>query len=356
MPYKKDVIPYCDILSPAAKMLGAVNTIVRMEDGKLLGHNTDYAGFETMLRLSNLSVKGKKVLVLGSGGASVTVCAVLHHHEADPVVISRTGENNYSNLEKHADAAVIVNATPVGMFPNVGISPIDLSLFPDLEGVLDLVYNPCRTQLILDAEARGLTAMNGLLMLVAQAKESAEWFTRTQIPYSIVHQIHRSLRMEAENVILIGMPGCGKSTVGKLLAEMLHKTFVDCDEWIEGRAGIPIPQIFENAGEAGFRALESQVLSEISRRSGQVIATGGGCVTKEENYAPLHQNGTIVWIQRDSDLLATQGRPLSQNADLNAMYAQRRPMYRRFADVIVQNSNSPEETAMQIIRLLEESL
>ena len=356
IPYKKDVIPYCDLLSPTAKMLGAVNTIVRMEDGKLMGHNTDYTGFETMLRLSNFFFKVKKVLVLGSGGASVTVCSVLHHHEATPVVISRTGENNYANLDKHADAAVIVNATPVGMYPNVGLSPIDLSLFPNLEGVLDLVYNPCRTQLILDAEARGIPAMNGLVMLVAQAKESAEWFAQRQIPYSAIRQIHRQLRLEAENIILIGMPGCGKSTVGKLLAEKLNRTFVDADEWIEGRAGISIPQIFENAGETGFRSLETQVITQIGRKSAQVIATGGGCVTKEENYPHLHQNGTIFWLQRDLDSLETAGRPLSQSGDLSKMYALREPMYRRFADYVIDNNRSPEETAMNIIRILEEKL
>ena len=209
MPYKKAVIPYCDRLTPAAQALGAVNTIVRQKDGKLLGHNTDVYGFETMLRRSGLSVTGKKVLVLGTGGASATVCAVLKAEGANYVVISRTGENHYGNLHRHGDAAVIINATPVGMYPNVGISPVDLSMFPVLEGVLDVVYNPARTQLLLDAEDRGIKAMNGLLMLVAQAKEGAEWFSGKKIPDERIDEVHRILRIRMENIVLIGLPGCG---------------------------------------------------------------------------------------------------------------------------------------------------
>ena len=214
VPYKKAVIPFLDELTDRAQRLGAVNTVVQ-RNGKLIGHNTDFFGFAAMLRASGLNVRGKKVLVLGSGGASNTAVAVLKEAGADAVVISRSGENHYGNLQLHSDAAVIVNTTPVGMYPNVGISPIDLSLFPHLEGVLDVIYNPARTQLLMDAESRGLIAMNGLLMLVAQAKEAAEWFTSSQIPDARIQEIYALLRRKMENIILIGMPGSGKSTVGR---------------------------------------------------------------------------------------------------------------------------------------------
>ena len=352
IPYKKEVIPYCAQLTERAKALGAVNTLVRQADGSLLGHNTDYFGFASMLERSGLQVRGKKVLVLGSGGASVTVVAVLNAIGAHVVVISRTGPDNYGNLCKHVDAAAIVNTTPVGMYPNNGSAPVDLSLFPNLEGVLDLIYNPARTQLLMDAEQRGLIAENGLWMLVAQAKESAEWFTASSIDDGVIADIHRKLRQQMENVILIGMPGCGKSTVGIHLAQEMGKTFVDADAEIEAAAGMSIPEIFAREGEASFRARETAVLSELGKRSGLVIATGGGCVTRQENYPLLRQNGTIVWLQRDLAMLPTNGRPLSQKGSLHEMYATREPMYRHFADVKVSNCNSVQETTKQILEVL----
>ena len=219
IPYKKDVIPFLDELSDRAKRLGAVNTIVRKPDGRLIGHNTDYFGFETMLADSGIDMQGKKALVCGSGGASNTAVAVLREHGAHVVILSRSGPDNYQNLERHADAALIVNATPVGMYPNVdGAAIEDLSLFPKLEGVLDLIYNPARTKILLAAEERGLKTENGLKMLVAQAKESAEWFTGCSIPDSRIDGIHHAMRLEMENIVLIGMPGCGKTTIGRLLA------------------------------------------------------------------------------------------------------------------------------------------
>lgn len=347
IPYKKDVIPYLDALSPVAGQMGAVNTIVRRE-GKLIGHNTDYFGFQSMVMRSGLTVDGKKVLVLGSGGASNTAVAVLKELGADVVTISRSGKNNYGNLHLHKDASVIVNCTPVGMYPNTGTSPIDLDLFPALEGVLDVVYNPARTQLLLDAEKRDLVTMNGLWMLVAQAKESAEWFAGHPISDDKIGEIHAALRMQMENIILIGMPGCGKSTVGKALAEKLGKKFVDADDAIIERAGKPIPEIFAQDGEAGFRAVETAVLAELGKQSGLVIATGGGCVTQERNYPPLHQNGTIFWLCRDIDKLPTDGRPLSQAGRLAEMYAVRKPMYERFADHSVDNNGDLYRTLVQI--------
>ena len=348
-PYKKEVIPYCDALSPQAQMLGAVNTVVKTNDGKLIGHNTDYYGFCAMLSASGLTVSGKKVLVLGSGGASATVTAVLKEKSAHVVVISRSGENNYENLDLHSDAAVIVNCTPVGMYPNNGISPIDLSEFPHLEGVLDLIYNPAKTALLLSAEKRGIIAQNGLFMLVAQAKESAEWFTGNKIADSKISEIYRGLKANMENIVLIGMPGCGKSTIGALLAKTLNRAFVDTDRLIVEKAGKSIPEIFASAGEEGFRKLETEVLCEVGKRSGLVIATGGGCVTRPENYPLLHQNSKIIWLRRDTSLLPTDGRPLSQALHLDEMYKTRAPLYEGFSDVIVDNDTTPENTVNSIL-------
>lgn len=353
IPYKKTVIPYLDALSPEAKRLGAVNTILRRE-GKLIGHNTDYFGFRWLVEKSGLQLAGKKALVLGSGGASNTASAVLEELGARVVVISRTGENNYHNLSRHADAAVIVNATPVGMYPNTGVSPLDLGQFPSLEGVLDAVYNPARTQILLDAERRGLTAVNGLWMLVAQAKESAQWFTGAPISDDVIAPIHRALRQQMENILLVGMPGCGKTTVGQQLAQELGKKFVDADQALEETTGQRITDILPSQGEAAFRALETQTLSDLGKQSGLVIATGGGCVTREENYNLLHQNGTVFWLTRQLDKLPTQGRPLSR--DLGQMYARREPMYRRFADAAVSNDGSVEQTVREIRRIWEENL
>ncbi len=356
IPYKKDVIPYCTELSPIAKRLGAVNTIVRHSDGTLMGHNTDYFGFSFLLQKSGLQASGKKVLILGSGGAAVTVEAALNDLGALPVIISRSGPDNYENLHKHEDAAIIVNATPVGMFPNNGISPVDLSVFPRLEGVLDLIYNPAKTQLLLQAEDLGLAAENGLWMLVAQAKESAEWFTGHALPNDLIDKIHKQLSREMENLVLIGMPGCGKTTIGTALADKLGRTFVDLDAEIVKHAGKSIPEIFDQVGEPGFRALESAVIHEFGKKSGLVIATGGGCVTQQENYSGLHQNGKIIWLQRDISALPTEGRPLSQASSLDDMYRIRKPLYEAFADISIQNSHEPEKAIHTILTALEQEV
>ncbi len=348
IPYKKEVIPFCQELSPRAKALGAVNTLVRRSDGSLIGHNTDYYGFSSMLDRTGLKVSGKKVLVLGSGGASATVCAVLQERGADYVVISRQGPNSYENLQLHRNAAVIVNATPVGMYPHNGTSPLSVNDFPNLEGVLDLIYNPARTALLLEAEKQGCITENGLWMLVAQAKESAEWFTGVSIPDSRVQDIYKGLRHQMENIVLIGMPGCGKSSLGQLLAETTGKTFVDADDEIIKAAGCTIPEIFSSSGEAGFRKIETQVLASLGKASNQVIATGGGCVTRAENYPLLHQNGRILWIRRPLSQLPTNGRPLSQNGKLGQMYRQREPLYRAFCDAAYDNCGSLQNLCAKI--------
>lgn len=354
IPYKKAVIPFLDELSPAARKMGCVNTIVRRPDGTLCGHNTDCFGFLSMVQRTGLSLAGKKALVLGSGGASAMAVQVLQDLGAHTTVISRTGENTYAHLEKHADASLIVNTTPVGMYPANGESPLCLDIFPNLEGVLDLIYNPARTRLLMDAENRGILWENGLWMLVAQAKESAEWFTGRNIDDSVISVIHQALSAQMQNLILVGMPGCGKSTIGPLLAQASGKTFRDSDERIVSLAGKPIPQIFAEDGEEAFRRWETAALEQLGRESGLVIATGGGCVTLERNYPLLHQNGIIVWLKRELDQLPTQGRPLSQCQSLSRMYEARAPLYRSFADIISDNSGSAEAAAQAILAQLEE--
>ena len=353
IPYKKDVIPYLDELSPTAEKMGAVNTIVRRSDGTLFGHNTDYFGFLYMVRQSGIQVAGKKVLVLGSGGASNTTVKALADLGAQVVIISRSGENNYGNLHLHADAAVIVNTTPVGMYPNTGAAPLDLTRFPHLEGVLDVIYNPARTQLLLDAETLGLPNANGLWMLVAQAKESAEYFLDKAIDDSVIETIYRKLSAQMQNIVLIGMPGCGKSTIGALLAERLHRKIVDADAEIIRLAGKTIPEIFAQDGEVVFRDWETKALAQLGKQSGLVIATGGGCVTRQRNYPLLHQNGSIFWLRRDTSLLPTDGRPLSQRNSLSDMYETRRPLYEAFADFSVDNNSTAEETVRAILAHLE---
>lgn len=352
IPYKKAVIPYCDTLSDTANRLGAVNTLVR-RDGKLIGHNSDYFGFLSMVQQCGVSPSGKKALVLGSGGASATAVAVLEELGAKTVVISRSGSDNYNNLEHHADAAVIVNATPVGMYPNTDKSPVDISMFTKLECVLDLIYNPSNTILLQEAQKRNIPNRNGLWMLVAQAKESAEWFTGESIPDTVIAQIYRHIQKQTENVILVGMPGCGKSTIGKLLAQKLGRTFIDADEAVIAYGGKSIPEIFSEVGEDGFRALETKVLSEIGKRSGTVIATGGGCVTRPENYPLLHQNGRIIWVKRHIDALPTDGRPLSLANKPAELYAKRKPLYDAFCDFSVNNDQDIANTVTQIINYLQ---
>lgn len=353
IPYKKDVIPFLDELSPAAKKMGSVNTIIRREDGSLFGHNTDYYGFTSLVHHSGISVSGKKVLVLGSGGTSNTAVKALEDLGAAVVIISRSGQNHYGNLYLHGDASVIVNTTPVGMYPNTGTAPLNLKDFPRLEGVLDVIYNPARTQLLLDAEDLGLPHENGLWMLVAQAKEAAECFTGEKISDQEITRIHRKLSRQMENIILIGMPGCGKTTIGSLLAKKLGRELVDLDSQIVQSAGKTIPEIFSQEGEAGFRDWESRILAQYGKQSGLILSTGGGCVTQPRNYPLLHQNGTIFWLQRELSLLPTDGRPLSQQNRLEDLYKARKDLYESFADCVVDNNTPPEKTAAEIIGLWE---
>ncbi len=353
IPYKKTVIPYCDELTEAAKSIGSVNTIVKRPDGTLLGHNTDYDGFMWLLKNAGAEVKGKKAVVLGTGGASVTVQAALRDlGAAQVVVVSRSGEDNYENIARHSDAKILVNATPVGMYPKTGVSPVDLDVFTALEGVFDVVYNPAKTQLLLEAEKRGIPCANGLGMLVAQAKAACERFTGQPIADEKVYTIKAEMERNTRNVMLIGMPGCGKSTVGAALAEKLGRKLVDVDERIVEMAGCSIPEIFLKDGEEGFRQIEHQALCEVSKESGLVIATGGGVVTRPENLDPMRQNSLIVWLLRDLSLLPKDGRPLSQTNSLTEMFKVREPLYRAAADCIADNNGSLEDTLKQIMEAM----
>ena len=352
IPYKKTVIPYLDGLSETARAIGSVNTIVRREDGSLYGDNTDYDGFLETLRYMCIEPAGQKVLVLGSGGASAMACYALKGLGAEPVVISRSGENNYGNLHLHADAELLVNTTPVGMFPDNGKSPISLELFPELSCVVDFVYNPMRTKLILEAEELDIPHVNGLRMLVGQARRAAEIFTGKSIPLSETGRIMGLLERNMQNAVLIGMPGCGKSTLARLLGKALGREVLETDAMIEERTGRSIPDIIRQDGEDAFRRLETEALAEAGKQSGKVISTGGGCITRAENYELLYQNGVIIWIERALPLLAREGRPLSEGADLAEMYRRRAPFYDMFADFRIENNGTPEETLSEILEVL----
>lgn len=339
IPYKKAVMPYLAEISENAKAIGSVNTITVLPNGTLRGDNTDYDGFLYLVRRSGVSVAGKKALVLGTGGASLPVKKVLSDLGAREIVsISRTGENNYQNLDKHFDADLLVNTTPVGMYPNNLQSPLSLDGFAHLSGVLDIVYNPQKTKLILDAEQRGIPAFSGLTMLVAQAKRAAELFLQTKIDDRKNDEIYETLSRQMKNIVLVGMPGCGKSTVGKALAKRLSRPFFDADEEIVRRAGKPIPEIFQAEGEAGFRKIETEVLFDLCRQSGAVIATGGGAVTVPKNHDILRQNSLVVFINRDIAVLPTAGRPLSEQNDLHEMFRHRLPLYRAVCDYEVDGN------------------
>lgn len=351
IPYKRDVMPLCDEIDPGAQAIGSVNTIVRRSDGTLRGYNTDIDGFCYMARWAGISLTGEKVVILGSGGASLTAQAAARREGArEVVVISRSGENNYENLSRHADAGIVVNTTPVGMFPGNGAAPVDLTAFPQCRGVLDVVYNPRRTALLLQAWELGIPCCDGLPMLVAQAKAAEERFFETAIPDGENERILRQLRREMGNIVLIGMPGCGKSTIGQLLAEKTGREAVDIDQRIAERAGCSIPEIFARGGEAEFRALEREETTRAGALTGKILLTGGGAVKTPENYAALHQNGRVYHLLRDLGTLPTDGRPLSQGADLAAMWRQREPLYRRFRDVTVDNNGAPEDTVDAIWR------
>lgn len=351
IPYKRDVMVFCDVIDEGAKAIGSVNTIVRRA-GKLYGYNTDIDGFLYMLRRARISLMGKKVVVLGSGGASLTAQAAAKREGArEVVVVSRTGPDNYENLpQRHGDAEVLVNTTPVGMWPDMTGRPVDLFAFPDMEAVADVIYNPGRTGLLLQAKKGGLRRAGGLPMLVAQAKRAEELFFDKVIPDGETENIIAQLWRDRTNLVLVGMPGCGKTTVGRALARLSGKPFVDLDEEIVRRADKPIPEIFRTEGEEAFRALEAQALAEICAQSGQVIATGGGAVLRAENRDIMRRAGRVYFLRRALEELPTDGRPLSQKGSLEEMYRVRKPLYSAAADTVIDNSVALEATAELIWR------
>ena len=354
IPYKKTVMPYLDEISPEALRIGSVNTVTHLPDGRLRGDNTDYFGFSYMLKKAKIEVKGKKVLILGTGGASLTANTVCEDMGAESITfVSRNGDINYENIyEKCADAEVIINCTPVGMYPKNQISPIRLDSFKGLSGVADMIYNPALTELLFEAKRLGVAYTNGLSMLVAQAKMACELFIGEQIGDSIIDGITSAIESQTKNIILVGMPGCGKSTIGARLAEMTGRELLDTDALIVENEGRDIPTIFSSDGEEYFRVAEHKAVATAGKMSGKIISTGGGVVTREENYRSLAQNGTIFYIDRALEELSREGRPLSQNGDLSAMLDRRKPMYLSFADYTVKNNSSPRECAEQIIDIL----
>lgn len=351
IPYKRDVMPLCDELAESARRVGSVNTIVRSPKG-LMGHNTDLYGLLWAAERAGISMAGCKVVIFGSGGASLAARAAAEAQGARSItVISRRGPDSYRNLNRHADAEVLINATPVGMYPRTGDRVADPALFPRCRGVIDLIYNPRRTALLMRAEELGIPCTDGLPMLVAQAAAAEELFTGHEGDEEEVQRITARLRREMMNVVLIGMPGCGKTTVGRELARLTGRPLVDLDEEVARAAGRSIEVIFREEGEGEFRRLECEAAAKAGRESGRIIVTGGGVVKDfENNYPSLHQNGRICHLERDTFLLERRGRPLSLSADLDSMYRERLPMYRRFRDAAVVNDASPRDAAEAVWR------
>ncbi len=351
IPYKQDVIPYCDVLDDSAKRIGVVNTIVN-RDGKLFGYNTDFAGFLYNLNAHGITLKDKKVMICGSGGTCKTVTAVAEYMGAKEIlVVSRSKKENavtYEECIRHKDVDVVVNASPKGMYPDNGESPLDLSNFPNCKAVVDVIYNPLKTRLLQQAEQLGMKAVNGLEMLVAQAKFAVEHFLSTEIENDKIDQITLELLKQLTNIVLIGMPSSGKTLTGKALCKYIDKTVVDTDAVIVERSGMSIKEMFARHGEAYFRQWEHDVIEEFSKQNGLIIATGGGAIKNEENIQNLKQNGVVMFIDRDLEhLLVTDDRPLSKDANAVAkLYEERYPLYTKYGDLRVPN-NYPMEISQQ---------
>ena len=345
IPYKQTVMKYLDSISPEAQRIGAVNTVVN-RNGVLKGYNTDYYGFMYEIREAGAEISGKDVVILGRGGASKTVVCVCEDLGAKSIrLLTRE-----ANPEDFYDGQIVINATPVGMFPDTGKSVVDITKFTKCEAVLDLIYNPAKTKLILDAKRMGIKTVNGLGMLVAQAKKACEIFTDTPVDDKKIDDIRKNIERQTKNIVLIGMPGSGKSTVGKELSERLERPFFDSDDEIT-KLGKSPAEIIKSEGEEVFRKTESDVLSELCKKSGCVIATGGGVVTQKRNFDIIHQNATVVFIKRPLGELATDGRPLSQGGEdkLKKMYEVRLPLYKKFSHIEIESQKTWQETAKLII-------
>ena len=356
LPYKKAVIPYLDEIDESAKTMGAVNTIVN-RDGKLYGYNTDFGGFLYMVRAHNVHMEGKKVLLIGNGGVSAAVQAVCKHEKAGQiVVVSRNaalGTVSYDEMyTSHLDADIVVNTSPVGMYPNIANAPIDVSWFHKLECVLDVVYNPILTRLCFEAQEMDIKRVIGLEMLIAQAKYTFEIFENMSFDDSIIDEIKKEMLKDRCNIVLIGMPSAGKTTIGKLLQEKLGKTFVDLDDMIIEKAGKTIPEIFQESGESGFRAIETEVAIEASKMNNMIIATGGGAIKHKVNMDFLRLNGITIYIDRDVDKLISSdpNRPLSSSKQaLQQMHKERQPLYQKYAAYVADNNTNISETVNDIV-------
>ena len=355
IPYKQAVIPFLDGIDETADAIGAVNTIVN-RNGKLFGYNTDLDGLTRLIRRIGLDPAGKKVLVPGTGGTSRTASfAAKKMGVRDIIRISRTGKEGsltYEDvLRDHTDAEIILNTTPCGMFPEPDAQPLPLEPFTRLQGVVDVIYNPLRSRLVLDARSRGIPADGGLYMLVAQAIRASELFLGKEYPEDLTDRIYNRILRQKENVVLIGMPGSGKSAVGRMLAEKTGRPLVDTDQLIVEQTGKAITDIFREDGEPAFRDLESRVIRKLAKHGGQIISTGGGAVLRSENVTALRQNGRLFWLDRNPEsLLPTDDRPLADtDAKIKQLYAKREPVYRAAADEIIPVTGAPEDTALQIV-------
>ena len=358
IPYKQDVIPYLDEISDTAKRIGAVNTIVN-RNGRLYGDNTDFAGMLALAKHIGVDMKGRKVLILGTGGASKTGHALAEYMGAQSVYyVSRSGKDGSISYEQavteHSDAQIIINATPVGMFPKQDGRPIDISAFPKLEGVIDAIYNPLRTNLILDAQERGIPAEGGLYMLSAQAVHASAVFRDIPLDESLVDKAFKSVKNDKQSIVLIGMPSSGKTTVGRILAEKFGKQLADTDEYIVRKIGMPISDFFAKHGEAEFRKIEKETVAELSATGGRIIATGGGAVLDAENVRALKQNGVLVFLdRRPENLIATDDRPLaSRRSALEKLYAERYDIYCAAAELHIDANTTPEAEADAILKEL----
>lgn len=355
IPYKAAVLPFLDEISPMAAAIGAVNTIVN-RDGRLVGDNTDAAGLSALFDHAGIDPAGKKVLILGTGGAARTALFVCRDRGATEMhLVSRRERPDAvtypTAYREHADVGIIVNATPVGMTPKTEDTPLDVSRFPRLSGVIDLVYNPLRSRFVLAARERGIPAAGGLYMLVAQAVAAASLFVGRAYPADTTERLYRRLLAEKENIVLIGMPGAGKSTVGAALADALGRPFYDTDNLVETATGCAIKTLFETAGEADFRARESAVIRHLAPTCGAVIATGGGAVLRPENVVALRQNGRLCLLNRDPDKLTpTKNRPLAADRDaLMTRYRERMALYRTVADRII-DGNGDVTTVVNLLK------
>ena len=354
IPYKQAVIPCLDEISETARAIGAVNTVVR-RNGKLYGDNTDAAGLTRLLQRTGADLRGRKVLILGTGGTSLTAMyAARALGAAQTVRVSRSGRDGAVTYEQaaaeHRDARILINTTPCGMYPRTEECPVDLERFPELEAVADAVYNPLRTNLVLEARKRGIPAEGGLYMLTAQAVRAAELFRNTEYPPDTAEEIYRELLREKENIVLTGMPGSGKSTLAAELHRLTGKPVADTDKLIEEKAGKTIPEIFREDGEERFRDMESSVIAEVSARGGQIIATGGGAVLREKNVTALRRNGKLILLERAAEtLVPTEDRPLADTREkMDRLWREREPVYRAAADCTVAMEGTPEETAREV--------